>query len=161
MPIQYADYASWQREWLDGEVLDEQIQYWRRQLAGAPEVLELPTDRERPSVQTFRGGQEKFALDEEVSAALKELSRREGVTMFMLILAAFQLLLMRYSNSEDIVVGTDVAGRRHREVERLIGFLSLAPSSNARRMPDTSMDLARSLINALKSITEFMALECR
>ncbi|HEU5132027.1 MAG TPA: condensation domain-containing protein, partial [Pyrinomonadaceae bacterium] len=122
LPIQYADYASWQRDWLQGEVLDEQVQYWRKQLTGAPQVLELPTDKVRPAVQSHRGGHERFVLDAEVSDQLRELSRSEGVTMFMLLLAAFQVLLMRYSNSEDIVVGTDVAGRRHREVEGLIGF---------------------------------------
>jgi non-ribosomal peptide synthetase component F len=122
LPIQYADYASWQREWLQGEVLEEQVQYWRTQLAGAPQMLELPTDRVRPAIQSYRGGYERFVLSEEVSAALKDLSRREGVTMFMLLLTAFQVLLMRYSGQEDIVVGTDVAGRRHREVEGLIGF---------------------------------------
>ncbi|HEU5131844.1 MAG TPA: amino acid adenylation domain-containing protein, partial [Pyrinomonadaceae bacterium] len=121
LPIQYADYASWQREWLQGEVLDEQVQYWRTQLSGAPQ-LELPTDRVRPAIQSYRGGYERFVLSEEVSAALRNLSRREGVTMFMLLLTAFQVLLMRYSGQEDIVVGTDVAGRRHREVEGLIGF---------------------------------------
>ncbi len=122
MPIQYADYASLQREWLQGEVLDEQVQYWRTQLTGAPEVLELPTDNTRPATQSFRGKQEKFSLDEETSAALKDLSRREGVTMFMLLLAAFQLLLMRYTEQDDVVVGTPVAARRHKEVEDLIGF---------------------------------------
>jgi amino acid adenylation domain-containing protein/non-ribosomal peptide synthase protein (TIGR01720 family) len=122
LPIQYADYASWQREWLQGDVLDEQLQYWREQLAGAPPSLELPTDNVRPAVQTFRGGHERFVLSEEVSAALKDLSRREGVTMFMLLLAAFQVLLMRYSASEDIVVGTALANRTRRELEGLIGF---------------------------------------
>ena len=122
LPIQYADYATWQREWLQGEVLDEQVQYWRKQLAGAPEVLELPTDRARPKSQAFRGAHERSVLSEEVSDALKDLSRREGVTMFMFLLAAFQVLLMRYSKQEDIVVGTPVAARRHKEVEDLIGF---------------------------------------
>ncbi len=122
LPIQYADYASWQREWLQGEVLDEQVQYWRDQLSGAPQVLGLPADRVRPAVQSYRGGHERFVLSEEVSAALKELSRREGVTMFMLLLAAWQVLLMRYSTSEDIVVGTPIAGRRHEELEGLIGL---------------------------------------
>ena len=121
LPIQYADYASWQREWLQGEVLEEQVQYWREQLTGAPQVLELPTDRVRPTVQSYRGAQEQIALSEEVSAALKDLSRREGVTIFMLLLAAFQVLLMRYSGQEDVVVGTPIAGRRHKEVEGLIG----------------------------------------
>ena len=122
LPVQYADYASWQREWLQGEVLDEQVKYWREQLAGAPQVLELPADKVRPPTQSYRGGYEQFVLSEEIPAALKDLSRREGVTMFMLLLAAFQVLLMRYSGSEDVVVGTDVAGRRHKEVEGLIGF---------------------------------------
>jgi hypothetical protein len=122
LPIQYADYASWQREWLQGEVLKEQVQYWREQLAGAPQVLELPADRVRPAVQSYRGGHERFVIDADVSERLRELSRREGVTMFMLLLAAFDVLLMRYSSSEDIVVGTDVAGRRHKELEGLIGF---------------------------------------
>jgi amino acid adenylation domain-containing protein/non-ribosomal peptide synthase protein (TIGR01720 family) len=122
LPIQYADYASWQREWLQGEVLEEQVQYWREQLAGAPQVLELPADRVRPALQSYRGGHERFVVDAEVSDQLRELSRREGVTMFMLLLAAFQVLLMRYTGSEDIVVGTDVAGRRHKELEGLIGF---------------------------------------
>jgi hypothetical protein len=122
LAIQYADYASWQREWLQGEVLDEQVRYWRRQLADAQQVLELPADKVRPPVQSYRGGHEQFVLSEEVTVALRELSRREGVTMFMLLLAAFQLLLMRYCGSGDIVIGTDVAGRRHKEVEGLIGF---------------------------------------
>ncbi len=121
LPIQYADYASWQREWLQGEVLDEQVQYWRKQLAGAPQVMELPTDRVRPAVQSHRGGHERFVLSADASDQLRELSRREGVTMFMLLLAAFQVLLMRYSGQEDVVVGTDVAGRRHKEVEGLKG----------------------------------------
>ncbi|HEU5131747.1 MAG TPA: condensation domain-containing protein, partial [Pyrinomonadaceae bacterium] len=122
LPIQYADYASWQREWLQGPVLDEQVQYWRNQLTGAPPVLELQTGKSRPAVQTYRGAHEQFAINTEVITALREVSRREGVTLFMLLLAAFQLLLMRYSGSQDIVVGTDVAGRRHKEVEGLIGF---------------------------------------
>jgi non-ribosomal peptide synthetase component F len=98
------------------------VQYWREQLSGAPPLLELPTDRPRPAVQTFRGGHERFVLSEEVSAALKELSRREGVTTFMLLLAAFQVLLMRYSGQEDVVVGTALANRTRRELEGLIGF---------------------------------------
>ncbi|HEU5133283.1 MAG TPA: condensation domain-containing protein, partial [Pyrinomonadaceae bacterium] len=122
LPVQYADYAAWQREWLQGEVLEEELRYWREQLAGAPQVLELPTDRVRPAVQSYRGGHEEFAFSKELSDGLKELSRREGVTMFMLLLAAFQVLLSRYSGSEDIVVGTPIAGRRHKEVEGLIGF---------------------------------------
>ena len=122
LPVQYADYATWQREWLQGEMLEEELSYWREQLAGAPQVLELPTDRARRAVQSYRGGLEKFAFSKELSEGLKDLSRREGVTMFMLLLAAFKVLLSRYSGSEDLVVGTPIAGRRHKEVEGLIGF---------------------------------------
>src|SRR5258706_2313209 len=95
--IQYADFAVWQREWLSGEVLSEQLSYWREQLRGAPPVLELPTDRPRPAVQSFRGGHEQFQLAAELSGELKKLSQREGVTLFMTLLAAWQTLLSRYS----------------------------------------------------------------
>ncbi len=93
--IQYGDYARWQREWLQGEVLEEQLGYWREQLAGAPPVLELPTDRPRPAVQTFRGARLPFALSPELSEALRALGRREGATLFMTLLAAFDVLLSR------------------------------------------------------------------
>ena len=122
LPIQYADYAVWQRDWLRGERLDEQLAYWRRQLAGAPPVLELPTDRARPPVQSFGGAQVVFRLSEQLSQELNALCRREGVTLFMLLLAAFQTLLYRYTNQPDIVVGTPIAGRSRRELEGLIGF---------------------------------------
>src|SRR6185436_12147427 len=89
LPIQYADYAQWQREWLSGEVLAEQLSYWKQQLDGAPPVLELPTDRPRPAVQSFKGGSEVFTLSKELSDALKQLCQDEGVTMFMLLLAGF------------------------------------------------------------------------
>ena len=120
--IQYGDYAVWQREWLESGVLEEQLEYWREQLRGAPAVLELPTDRARPAVQSYRGGRERFELREELSAGLRELSRREGVTLFMTLLAAFQTLLYRYTGQGDIVVGSPVAGRTRVETEELIGF---------------------------------------
>jgi len=120
--VQYADYAVWQREWLAGEVLDQQLEYWRRQLAGAPPVLELPTDRPRPQVQSYRGATSKFRLNGELTAGLKELSRRSGVTLFMTLLAGFEVLLWRLSGQEDICVGTAVANRTQRETEGLIGF---------------------------------------
>ena len=122
LPIQYADYAVWQREWLQGEVLQEQLQYWREQLQGAPAVLELPTDHPRPAVQSFRGGQQQVTLPVAVAEGLKELSRREGVTLFMTLLAAWQVLLSRYSRQEEIVVGSPIAGRTRGETEGLIGF---------------------------------------
>jgi NRPS condensation-like uncharacterized protein len=122
LPIQYVDYAVWQRQWLRGEVLEAQMTYWREQLAGASPMLELPTDHARPAVQTHRGGAESFRLSAELSERLKRLSQEEGVTLFMLLLAAFQVLLYRYSGQADISVGTPIAGRTRREVEELIGF---------------------------------------
>ncbi|HEY0077786.1 MAG TPA: amino acid adenylation domain-containing protein [Pyrinomonadaceae bacterium] len=122
LPLQYADYAQWQREWLQGDALEAQLDYWRRQLKGAPPVLELPTDRPRPPVQSFRGAQETFALSESLSDELRKLCAREGATLYMLLLAAFQTLLHRYTNQTDIVVGTPIAGRNRSELEGLIGF---------------------------------------
>jgi acyl carrier protein len=122
LAVQYADYAVWQREWLAGEVLEEQLEYWRRQLAGAPAVLELPADRPRPRVQSYRGATSEFRLSAELTAGLKELSRRSGVTLFMTLLAGFEVLLWRLSGQEDICVGTAIANRTRRETEGLIGF---------------------------------------
>jgi amino acid adenylation domain-containing protein len=122
LSIQYADYARWQREWLQGDVLQAQLDYWRRQLAGAPAVLELPIAKPRPAVQTFHGAREQHMLPKSIAVAIDELSRRENVTQFMILLGAFQVLLSRYSNQEDIVVGTPIAGRGRIETEELIGF---------------------------------------
>jgi len=122
LPVQYADYAVWQREWLQGEVLERQLNYWRRQLAGVPAVLDLPIARPRTAVQNSHAGQETLLLPPEFVGQLKELSRREGVTLFMLVLAAFQTLLSWYTKREDIVIGTPVAGRNRVEIEHLIGF---------------------------------------
>lgn len=121
LPIQYGDYAVWQREYLGGEVLEKQLQYWREQLQGVG-VLELPTDHVRPAVQSYRGGHEAVWVGEEVSAGLQELSRSEGVTLYMTLLAAFKVLLHLYSGAREIVVGSPVAGRNRTEVEGLIGF---------------------------------------
>ncbi|MGB8509117.1 MAG: amino acid adenylation domain-containing protein, partial [Pyrinomonadaceae bacterium] len=121
LSIQYADYAVWQREGLQGEVLAEQLSYWREQLEGVA-VLDLPTDHPRPAVQSSRGAVRTFLLSREVSEGLRELSRREGATLFMVLLAGWQALLSRYSGQEDIAVGTPIAGRGRREVEGLIGF---------------------------------------
>jgi len=122
LSLQYADYAVWQREWLQGEVLEQQLAYWRRQLAGAPPVLELPTDRPRPQVQTFRGAALPFKLSKELAEELRVLSRREGVTLYMTLLAGLQTLLARYTGQEDISTGTPIANRRRGEIENLIGF---------------------------------------
>jgi amino acid adenylation domain-containing protein/non-ribosomal peptide synthase protein (TIGR01720 family) len=122
LPIQYADYAMWQRGWLQGEVLDRQLSYWRGQLAGAPAALALPTDRPRPAVQSYRGASYEFTVSKEVTTQLYALSREAGVTLFMTLLAAFKTLLYRYTGQKDIVVGTDIANRNRIETERLIGF---------------------------------------
>src|SRR5215213_9950657 len=122
LPIQYADYAVWQREYLSGEVLNAQVEYWRGRLTGAAPVLELPADRVRPAVQSYQGEVARFEVDPEVSEGLEALSQREGVTLFMTLLAAFKVLLYRYTGQEDIVVGSPIAGRTRAEVENLIGF---------------------------------------
>ncbi|HYO62151.1 MAG TPA: condensation domain-containing protein, partial [Pyrinomonadaceae bacterium] len=122
LTVQYADFAVWQRNWLRGEVLDNQLTYWKRQLAGAPAALELPADRPRPRQTSFRGGKYFVVFPESLSARLKELSNREGVTLYMTLLAAFQTLLRYYTRRDDIVVGTDVANRNRAETEDLIGF---------------------------------------
>ncbi len=122
LPIQYADFAMWQREWLRGEVLERQLGYWREQLEGAPPLLELPADRPRPAVQTYSGATESIVLPEELVEEIRKLSSQEGVTLFMFMLAAFKVLLSRYTGQNDIVVGTPIAGRHHTEIEALIGF---------------------------------------
>ncbi|MEW5925947.1 MAG: amino acid adenylation domain-containing protein [Gemmatimonadota bacterium] len=120
--VQYADYAVWQREQLAGEVLDRQLAYWKERLAGAPELLELPTDRPRPAVQTYRGAAVPMEFSRELLERLQALERTEGATLYMVLLGAFQVLLSKYSGSEDIVVGSPIAGRTRGEVEGLIGF---------------------------------------
>jgi amino acid adenylation domain-containing protein len=122
LPVQYADYSVWQREWLAGDVLQAQTGYWRARLAGAPALLELPTDRPRPLVPGDEGAGVAFTIGAETAAALRRLSRREGATLFMTLLAAWQLLLARYSGQDDVVVGSPIAGRNRLETEGLIGF---------------------------------------
>ena len=122
LPIQYQDYAVWQRKWLQGDVLAQQLAYWKEQLAGAPATLELPTDFPRPPVASYRGARREVVLDAKLTQALQMLSRREAVTPFMLLLAAWQVLLARYSGQEDVSVGAPIAGRNRTELEGLIGF---------------------------------------
>ena len=122
LPIQYADFAYWQRHWLRGPVLEEQLSFWERQMANAPALLSLPTDKPRPALRSFAGSYQSFVLPADLSAQLKALSQHEGVTLFMLILAAFKVLLCCYSGQKDIVVGTPIAGRTQLETESLIGF---------------------------------------
>ncbi|WP_224248819.1 non-ribosomal peptide synthetase [Hyalangium gracile] len=122
LPIQYADFAVWQRQWLQGEVLESQLDYWRKQLADSPTVLELPTDRPRPPEQTYRGDRHSFVLPAALTSALRALSQRQDATLAMTLLAGFSALLQRYTGQEDFLVGSPIAGRRHVETEGLLGF---------------------------------------
>ncbi|HYR09616.1 MAG TPA: condensation domain-containing protein, partial [Longimicrobium sp.] len=122
--LQYADYAIWQREQLRGEVLDRQMAYWKDRLAGAPPLLELPTDRPRPAVQTHRGAREPFELSAGLLERLRVLGQGEGATLYMVLLAAFKVLLAKYAGTDDVVVGSPVAGRTRGEAEALIGFFA-------------------------------------
>lgn len=126
LPIQYVDFAAWQRQWLKGERLERQLQYWKKQLDGAPPLLTLPTDRPRPAAQTFSGSRIHFTIPKDVSARLQTLSARVGTTLFMTLVAAFNVLLHRYSGQTDICVGTPIANRNHADIEGLIGcFMSM------------------------------------
>lgn len=132
LSIQYADFAAWQKQWLSGERLETQLNYWKQQLNGSSELLELPTDRPRPAVQIFRGETQTFNLDSELSDKLVALSQNNGTTLFMTLYAAFATLLHRYSNQSDISIGSPIANRNRSELESLMGFfvntLVLLPS---------------------------------
>jgi amino acid adenylation domain-containing protein len=122
LPIQYADFARWQRQWLQGEVLQAQVNYWKQQLNGAPHLLKLPTDRPRPAVQSFRGDKIDFSISTELTQKLQDLSRQHGVTLFMTLLGVYAVLLSRYSGQQDMVIGSPIANRNRGEIENLIGF---------------------------------------
>ena len=122
LPVQYADFAVWQHRWLVGEVFETHLRYWRRQLGGELPVLNLPTDKPRPEVQSFCGSSQSLQLPVRLAQALNTLSKREGVTLFMLLLAAFKALLSRYTEQSDIVIGSPIANRNRVELEGLIGF---------------------------------------
>ncbi|WP_027403947.1 non-ribosomal peptide synthetase [Aphanizomenon flos-aquae] len=122
LPIQYSDYAAWQRNWLQGETLASQENYWKQQLGDAPRLLELPTDHPRPAQQSYQGGREEYCLSQELTQKLKNLSQEQGVSLFMTLLTAFNILLSRYSRQEDLCVGSAIANRTHSHTEGLIGF---------------------------------------
>ncbi|WP_414585411.1 non-ribosomal peptide synthetase [Scytonema sp. PCC 10023] len=149
LPIQYADFAQWQREWLVGEVLQTQLAYWQKQLDGIS-VLNLPTDRPRPPVPTYRGARQFLELPQSLSQALVALSRQEGVTLFMTLLAAFQTLLYRYTQQEDIVVGSAIANRNRSEIEGLIGFFV---NSLVLRTDLSGNPTFRELLNRVREVT--------
>lgn len=122
LPIQYADFAVWQRQWLTEEIQKQQLNYWKQQLAGATPLLELPTDKPRPPVQTFSGATQKFQIDPNLSKQIKTFSQQSGATLFHTLLAAFVVLMFRYSGQDDICIGSPIANRNRREIESLIGF---------------------------------------
>ncbi len=121
LPIQYADFAHWQRQWLQGEILENQLSYWRQKLDNIS-LLNLPTDRPRPAVQSYQGASQRLQLSKSLSEALETLSQQEGVSLFMTLLAAFKILLYRYTQQEDITIGSPIANRNRSEIEGLIGF---------------------------------------
>ncbi|MBV8203185.1 MAG: amino acid adenylation domain-containing protein, partial [Acidobacteria bacterium] len=145
LPIQYADYATWQRRWLQGEVLERQLAYWRVQLAGAPPLLTLPTDRPRPAVLSARGKAHEVVLDAALVERLAALGRRAGATLFMTMLAAFAAVLHRWSGQSDVVVSTSIANRRRREMEGMLGMVinTLALRADLSRDPRLPQLLAR------------------
>ena len=122
LSVQYADFAAWQRNWLQGDALERHVSYWKERLDGAPDLLDLPADRPRSAVQIFRSGTRTIRLPVKMSSDLKEFGPRQGVTLFMTLLAAFQALLFRYSGQEDMLIGTPIANRTQTELEGLIGF---------------------------------------
>ena len=148
LSIQYADFAKWQREWLQGEVLETQLAYWRQQLNGIS-MLNLPADRPRPAIQSYRGKRQFLQLPKQLSEALETLSQREGVTLFMTMLAAFQTLLYHYAQQEDIVVGSPIANRNRSEIEALIGFFV---NSLVLRTDLSGNPTFRELLNRVKEI---------
>ncbi|WP_240357194.1 condensation domain-containing protein, partial [Myxococcus eversor] len=150
LEFQYADYALWQRGWLRDAALEQQLSWWRNQLAGAPHALELPTDRPRPPVQTHVGATLPVHLSTEVTEALRALCKREGVTPFMVLLAAFQVLLARYSGQDDIVVGSPIANRQQTELEGIVGFFANTLALRARL---TEKMTFRELLAQLKETT--------
>lgn len=144
LPIHYADYALWQRKWLQGTILERQLDYWRQQLKNAPAMLALPTDRPRPAVQSYKGARYAFQLPNSLSQKLHILGREEGVTLFMALLAAFKTFLFRYSHQTDIVVGTPISGRVRRETEGVVGLFLNMLALRTQLDPDmTFRDLLR------------------
>ena len=122
MSLQYADFAVWQRQYLQGERLERQLDYWKTQLAGAPDLLQLPTDRPRPPQQSFRGDLVTLTIDADLTQRLRNLSQAHNTTLYMTLLSAFQILMGRYSGQSDLVVGSPIANRNYAQLEPLIGF---------------------------------------
>jgi hypothetical protein len=153
LPIQYADFASWQRSWLSGSVLESEVNHWRRRLQGVSPVLELPVDRPRPSMQSFRGAVSSFQLGETLVEGLRTLCPHHGATLFMVLLTAFEALLSRLTGQEVFAVGTPIAGRNRLEIEGLIGFFvnTLVLRADVAGNPTGSELLGRSRLETLEA----------
>ncbi|MXV13445.1 amino acid adenylation domain-containing protein, partial [Xanthomonas sp. LMG 8992] len=145
LPVQYADYAAWQRSWLQGDLLQEQIAFWREQLRDAPALLELPTDRPRPAMQRYAGDRIPVRVDVGLVSALHALSQRHGATLFMTLLASWSVLLARFSGQDQVVIGSPVANRQRAEIEPLVGFFvnTLALRVDLREDPSVAALLAQ------------------
>jgi amino acid adenylation domain len=150
IPLQYADFAEWQRQRLQGNTLERLVSYWKEQLRDAPAMMELPADRPRPAMQSFRGASESFTLGRPVVAKLKALAQQEGATLFMVLLAAFKVLLQRYTGRDDIVIGSPIANRNRPEIEGIIGFFvnTLILRTNLSRKPTF-----RELLRRVREVT--------
>jgi len=149
LPVQYADFAVWQRNWIGSEEYENQLTYWKQRLDGFS-TLPLITDRPRPSTQSFSGSHEPWVLSATLTEKLKALSEREGMTLFMTLLAGFQTLLFRYTNHHDIVVGSPIANRNHEEIEGLIGFFANSLTLRTEVSGDLSF---RHLLQRVKDVT--------
>ncbi|WP_163871108.1 non-ribosomal peptide synthetase/type I polyketide synthase, partial [Myxococcus eversor] len=150
LPVQYVDFAAWQRQWLQGETLAKEVSWWKQRLEGAPHVLDLPTDRPRPALRTPRGASHALQLPRELVNRVVALGRQAGATPFMTLLAAWQTLLSRYSRQEDLLVGSPIAGRRHGELEGLVGFFVNTLVLRARVRPEDSF---RALLAQVRETT--------
>jgi len=142
LPVQYADYAQWQRDWMQGAALEEQLSYWRAQMAGAPAMLDLPTDRPRPQASSYQGRRSSLLLPASLSEAVKDFGRRNETTLFTTVLAGLKILLARWSGQDDVVVGTVSANRNQTEIEKLIGcFMNFLPLRDTVRGEDSAQEL--------------------
>jgi hypothetical protein len=139
LAVQYADFALWQRKWLEGGALNEGLEYWKEQLAGIPERLELPTDRSRPPVQTFAADMCCVSLSAELTRKLKRVSQENQATLYMTLLAGFAVLIQRYSGQDDVVVGSPIANRQEAQLEEMIGFFVNALVMRVRVQPEMSL----------------------